>query len=97
MKMRHTSEALVEASQVLDYYCGVSDEIAERFLSAFDDAAMRVIALPGAWPKLAFGMRRCGLNGFPYSLVYRIENDEIVVYAWLTRSDGQGGRGAKVG
>ena len=97
MNVRHLAEALQEAAVATDYYRAVGPDLADRFLDEIDAAVARIVANPGAWAPLGKGIRRCRLTRFPYSVVYRVEGDEIEVYAiahqrrrpgyWRTRVD----------
>lgn len=41
----------------------------------------RIIEFPRAWPSAEANTRRVLLGDFPYQLVYRVEGDEVRVYA----------------
>jgi hypothetical protein len=42
-----------------------------------DTGVERVLASPTRWPERAQGVRRCLVERFPYSLVFRIDGDTL--------------------
>lgn len=81
MTIHYRPDALREAEQAVGYYRAISPGLAERFLRALDDAVARIVQNSDAWVQLNNGVRRVLLAGFPYALVYRVEANEIIVYA----------------
>lgn len=55
--------------------------LGDRFLDATRAAMMSVLEFPAAPPVVIAPYRRQLLKDFPYALIYRVENDEIVVLA----------------
>jgi plasmid stabilization system protein ParE len=51
------------------------------FHAAVDDALQRIVDAPDQWPLCDDRHRFYVLHRFPYSLVYRIEGEDILVVA----------------
>ena len=54
---------------------------ARRFLLEVDQALGVIREAPERWPLYRLGMRRYVMSAFPYSIVYRVSDDAIEVYA----------------
>lgn len=57
--------------------------LGDEFLSALSTAIQSVLEYPERFPVVYRQMRRINLRRFPYSLFYRIYNDEIIVVACM--------------
>ena len=82
MKVTYDGEAIRELTDAVDYYAGRSRETAERLIGAIDAAVLRITENPNAWPPLGRAARRHLLAGFPYQIIYRLEDETIHVYAF---------------
>ena len=51
------------------------------FGDAVDAAGNQLVEFPRSGQMLRGGFRRILLDRFPYQLIYRVEGDEIVIYA----------------
>ena len=81
MKVRFLMAALFELEEAAEYYDksnpGLGDELYRKV-----DAALSFIAeFPEASPKVTDDARRYNLKRFPYYLIYRARNGEVVVGA----------------
>lgn len=79
--VRIFAEAEAELRQSERWYARRSSTAAAAFLREVDDALARVAAAPDTWPRYRRGTRRIVLGGFPFSLVYRFDDDVIYVVA----------------
>ena len=74
-------EAEKEFLSAIDYYeehkFGLGSEFAIEVYSTIEN----IISIPTAWPLLAFDMRRCLTQRFPYGIIYSIEEDNIFILA----------------
>lgn len=82
MRVSLSDEAQADADAVIDWYVGDGALVAaEDFAKALD----KTLALLGNYPSMgeqaAHGMRMLTLHDFPYSLIYRIQRDEIRIIA----------------
>ena len=65
-----STEARADLREAHAHYAAIDARLAQRFAQAVDRAVARMVASPMRWPEMAAGVRRCLLEGFPYSLVY---------------------------
>jgi toxin ParE1/3/4 len=76
------SQAHHDLRQSLQYYLDQeSPESAERFADTVDNAYDEILADPKRYPVTADGTRLKPVLGFPFSIAYSIESDEIVIVA----------------
>lgn len=68
-----------EASAV--FYEEKQAGLAIRFLHEIQQAVQQIRQHPEAWPKRDNHHRKCHLQNFPYSLIYRIEEEKIFIVA----------------
>jgi toxin ParE1/3/4 len=81
MDVRFEPEAAEELSEATAYYSMRSVRLAERYLTDVDGAIDLLLRFPGAGAPLPGNLRRLSLKVFPYRLIYRIQGEEIRVYA----------------
>ena len=75
------SPAERELADAAFFYEGRSPGLGGRFLDAFDRARADIAEHPARWPELRAGIRRRLLTGFPYGMLYREDEDRIIVVA----------------
>ena len=97
MQFRFHPKALAEYEAAAVWYGERSHEGALGFVALVDDAIFGIRELPRAWPTWPghADVRRRVLRRFPYSIVYVVEQSEIVIVAvahhkrrpgyWLSR------------
>lgn len=81
MRVRFDPEAAEELAEAARYLADRSPDLAERFLSDVAGAKDLLLRFPHASPPLRGGLRRVLLKTLPYQLVYRVEGDEVRIYA----------------
>ena len=81
MDVRFEPDAAEELSEATTYYSMRSVQVAERFLTDVDGAIDLLLRFPGAGAPLSGNLRRLPLKVFPYRLIYRIQGEEIRIYA----------------
>jgi toxin ParE1/3/4 len=79
--LRFIAEARQEFLTEVAYYNGVEPGLGERFSSAVEEAAARVVAFPEAGSPSVSNTRRVFTKGFPFSIIYRPQEEEIIVFA----------------
>jgi plasmid stabilization system protein ParE len=52
-----------------------------RFAEELDRTFDRIAANPIAWTEVKLGIRRALVRGFPYAVLYAVENDRVEVFA----------------
>jgi plasmid stabilization system protein ParE len=88
MKMRDirlNGRTKLEYVEALAWYQTKSDTVARRFATSFFRAISLIQAMPEGYPKLDKTHRWCKLKRYPYIVVYRVNEDEILVVG-LTHS-----------
>lgn len=81
MKYRFLTPASHELQEAIDYYEEIEMNLGLRLLQDFKKALDRIMKHPEAWPLCYGEFRKCRLNVFPYSIVYLIQSDEILIVA----------------
>ena len=94
--LEYLAQALEEAEAAARWYAERSQAAAAGFSDELDDAEAAIIERPEAWPTFDHGTRRYLLRRYPFSVVYRVELDRILIVAvahghrrpgyWRTRS-----------
>jgi plasmid stabilization system protein ParE len=72
---------LEEAENATRWYAERNQTAALAFAAELDHAAAEIQRAPEMWPSFEHGTRRLLLKRFPYSIVYRIDPDRLVVVA----------------
>lgn len=81
MKYVFHPEALAEYSEAVQYYAEQRSEVAQMFINAIEDAVYRIRESPTRWAIFDEDVRRCLTRKFPYSILYTIEEDYILILA----------------
>jgi plasmid stabilization system protein ParE len=82
MTIRIRSHAELEYSEALAYYIDEhTPQSAERFEREIDLALEAILQNPQLYSLIDFNVRAKSLKHFPYSILYSIEGEEIVVLA----------------
>jgi len=76
--IRFHPEALKEAEIALKWYADRSIVAAYAFVSELTQAVALLKEAPRIWPKFSSGTRRYPLPRFPFSLIYRIQENSLV-------------------
>ena len=70
-----------EARDALLRYRSNDPGVALRFMAALDRAMARIAEHPERWPSYSHGTRRVLVSRFPFSMIYRIGADRILIVA----------------
>jgi toxin ParE2 len=81
MKIRFLEIAQIELDEAIDYYNSELPGLGGSFLAELLRALDRVGKFPEAWQSCSKRTRRCQLRRFPYGIIYRVLNDEILIVA----------------
>lgn len=84
MDVRYLAPARAEAFTVAEFYEREAAGLGADFFSVLDDAIEMILTAPGMGPTYESGTRRMVLPRFPYSVVYEIHADHILIVAWPT-------------
>ena len=71
--------AAADLEEAAIWYEGQRPGLGEEFLEAAEAAVKRILASPKGHTVLYKDRRRALLERFPYSLVYRLINDQVVI------------------
>src|ERR1035437_5098466 len=81
MRAGFLSHARLEMAEAAIFYESQQPGLGQRFLDAIDRAVEEINEHPTTWPILQRNIRRRLVGRFPYSVLYRIDRDEIVIVA----------------
>ena len=71
--------AETEFYNAVDYYKQFGPALSSDFIQDFDQAVQRLIDFPQAGSPYLHGTKRIILKRFPYSIVYKIYEDKVIV------------------
>jgi toxin ParE1/3/4 len=80
-RARFVAPARRELLAEVAYYSNKKLGLGSRFLTAVEDATARAFAYPLTGTPMSENTRRMFLKDFPFALVYRLEENGIVVFA----------------
>lgn len=78
---RFLSAAESEAAEAILFYNEVSSEVGNDFVSHLDRAIRLLCSLPKIGSPIEHGFRSFPLRKFPFSIIYKSTDDEIVIIA----------------
>lgn len=81
MRVEFHPEALAEFRAAAEYYEKQQLGLGERFANAVEMAVAHVVAAPESGRIIEDGIRRCLTKVFPYTVLYLIGPDHILVVA----------------
>ncbi len=96
-RLRIREEARVELLHEVNFYEGKRIGIGKRFREAVTASFALIVRYPGTGAPAPANTRKTKVKGFPFTIVYREEQEQIVVFAiapdrrqpgyWLSRTD----------
>ena len=99
MKIEFLATAEEELTEAVNYYNRQSEGLGFDFAAEVKRTLKRIIQYPEAWTPLSKRTRHCRTNRFPYSVIYQIRSDKILIAAimhlhrepqtWKSRMDKQ--------
>lgn len=78
MTYRYHKDAALELVDASVYYDRQREGLGDEFLDEVRAAEQRILSAPEGWTLLGDEVRRCPLRRFPYALLYRKVNDELL-------------------
>lgn len=81
MKVRYLGAADAEFQEAIDYYNEQRPDLGFEFSDEVKDAITRIQNYPSAWTPLSKRTRRCQVHRFPYSIIYEVQVDSILIVA----------------
>ncbi len=73
--------AQIEFEEAIKFYNQQREHLGDDFAAEVLNAINRILTHPEAWTKLSKRTRRCRTNRFPYSVIYQIRGDRILIVA----------------
>jgi len=70
-----------ELSNAVNYYEECEPGLGNDFLEEVYAAIKRILAYPEAWTKFSSRTRRCLVHRFPFSIIYLVKENEIIIIA----------------
>lgn len=83
MKARFLRPAEVELLSAAQYYESQAVGLGIDFLDKIDSALQDIETHPNRWPIVRNNIRRRLIHRFPYALIYRIDEFEIIILATM--------------
>ncbi|MBX3244838.1 MAG: type II toxin-antitoxin system RelE/ParE family toxin [Acidobacteria bacterium] len=74
-------EARIEFIEAISYYERSSPGVGLRFSREVYATIKRVLESPNAWPHITENTRRCLARRFPYSVVYEVREQDVLIIA----------------
>ena len=80
-ELEYLDEAIEEAEAAARWYAERSSSAASGFANEVDTAIAAIEQNPNAWPSYDHGTRHYLLRRYPFSVVYRLESERILIVA----------------
>jgi len=80
-RLRIHSRAQEEISEAFDWYFTRSPKAADAFLAEIGTSLAQIASHPQSYSTYTKNTRRRVLSGFPYSVIFQLEDDIILVVA----------------
>ncbi|HBG08319.1 MAG TPA: plasmid stabilization protein [Geobacter sp.] len=74
-------DAEAETAKAADFYNGQQKNLGKRFVSAVEEGAARVRVDPLIYPIVEGDVRRCLIRTFPFSILFRLKRNRVVIVA----------------
>lgn len=81
MKIVYLDAADAEFQDAIDYYNTEAAGLGFEFSDEVKAAVARIRNYPKAWTPLSKRTRRCQVNRFPYTIIYELRSESIVIVA----------------
>ncbi len=82
MKVIVLHEAMTELKDAQEYYDFERSGLGQSLVLEFNRAIHFISAFPNAWAQLRFGLKSYILDRFPYKIIYRVDEQAIIVLAF---------------
>ncbi len=81
MQVRFLAPAEIEMFEAAVYYEMQASTLGENFLDIVENAIVEITKFPESCPVIDNGIRRQVVRRFPFSVLYQIFNNEIIIVA----------------
>jgi len=83
MRFEFHPEALAEYEDAAHYYAECQKGLELRFISAVEHVIQQITEAPDRWPVLEEDIRRCLTRVFPYTVLYSVETDYVLIISLM--------------
>ena len=81
MKVKFLTPASNEVRESIAYYNEQREGLGLEFAFELKQTLLRMKHHPLAWAPLSDRVRRCRINRFPYSVIYEVRHDTLIIAA----------------
>ena len=81
MRLIVDPEALLEVRNAAAFYEDSQPDLGKAFLASVEAATEEIVRHPLRWRKIKGKFRRYLVHGFPYGLIYAVQDDTIYIAA----------------
>jgi len=81
MNIRFLLPAEIEMNEASLFYEMRASNLGKNFLDIIETAVIEIAEQPKLWPEIDKGIRRRLVRRFPYSILYSIQDSEIIIVA----------------
>ena len=81
MNAKFLTPAQAEVREIIAYYNQQREGLGLEFALELKQALLRIRNYPTAWSPLSSRVRRCLINRFPYSEIYEVRSDLLIIAA----------------
>ncbi|HYN23557.1 MAG TPA: type II toxin-antitoxin system RelE/ParE family toxin [Pyrinomonadaceae bacterium] len=81
MKISFLLPAQTEFEEAMEYYDEQRTGLGIEFSGEVGQALDRISHYPEAWSQLSSRIRRCLVNRFPYSVIYEVRSELLIIIA----------------
>lgn len=83
MRVTYHEEARAELAEAFSYYESRVPGLGRRFMDETEHAMKKVLGRPLRWRRVSGRFRRALVKRFPYGIIYRVDEAEIFVAAFM--------------
>jgi toxin ParE2 len=81
MNVRYLTLADVEVTDAAEYYERQHAGLGTEFIEELKRTEGRIVEHPNAWARNSQVTRSCLMKRFPYSVIYRVASEEVLIVA----------------
>lgn len=78
-KVKFAGEASCEFRDSVEWYESKAKDLGLRFTDETDSTIERIKLNPDLYPSIVEGIKRIQVNKFPYSILYKVEGNILVI------------------
>ncbi len=86
MRLIFHPAALQEYADAVNYYAQIRIDLAQTFINHVENTVNQIRESPNRYPVLKKDIRKAFIQKFPYTLLYRFENETILIFALMHHS-----------